>query len=45
LQLTALLTAKDDDSSAALKTPPTMRSSLRQPSASQVALNPLAGMQ
>jgi hypothetical protein len=36
---------KDDDSSAGLKTPPTVRSSLRQPSASQMAMNPLLGLQ
>jgi hypothetical protein len=36
---------KDDDSSTGMKTPPSIRSSLRQPSASQMALNPLLGMQ
>ena len=36
---------KGGDSDSGPKTPLTMRSSLRQPSASQVALNPLAGMQ
>jgi hypothetical protein len=34
----------DDDSGTGLKTPPSMRSSLRQPSASQMALDPMAGL-
>ncbi len=38
------VSGKSGDSDTGAKTPPTMRPSMRQPSASQMALDPMAGL-